>query len=313
MIRRNVKRQSSCGTLELPPELACHLCVPSIRKSLIKNTPPKRIKKCSQPWLPKWSNHHKIEKVKFHKKVIEYLNITIENGDELIDTFVYDKAPNIATTTIENSVASEVHENTTHTEISDELDVDDIIQTTVNTIKVFENKKLDDLKRYAILKGVTDSPFTLLSLENRCKEFLDSDLFCSDKRGEGETGSIYSDKSKAMIRMIDQTVSSRKKIVTISFPDTHEVKLRCNISMLKSKAARFDSLINSLYRQCYSGSDVGDRLFGVAASMIPQADMNGIATVAPMIVSAILANVGVSINTSRMVDNLPNAIQYQRW
>ena len=136
--------------------------------------------------------------MKIHKKVTEHLNITIEDGDELIDTFAYDKAPNIATTTIENSVASEVHENTTHTEISDELGVDDNILTTVNNIKVFENKILDDLKRYAILKGVTDSPSTLLSLENRCKEFLDSDLFCRDKRGEGETVSICSDKSKAM-------------------------------------------------------------------------------------------------------------------
>ena len=51
---------------------------------------------------------------------------------------------------------------------------------------------------------------------------------------------------------------------------------------------------------------MGDRLFGVAASMIPQAGMNGIATVAPMIASAILVNVGVSINTSKMVDSLPN-------
>ena len=115
MIRRNVTRQSSCGMLGLPPDLACYHCVPSIRKSLIKNTPPKRIRRCSQPWLPKWSNHREIEKVKVHKKVIKYLNITIEDGDELIDTFVYDKAHNIATTTNENSVASDIHDNTTHT------------------------------------------------------------------------------------------------------------------------------------------------------------------------------------------------------
>ena len=83
--------------------------------------------------------------------MIKYLNIKIEDGDVLIDTFAYDKAPNIATTTIENSVASEVHENTTHREISDELCADNNIETTVNNIEVFENKILDDLKRYAIL------------------------------------------------------------------------------------------------------------------------------------------------------------------
>ena len=126
--------------LGLPPELACHLCMPSIRKSLIKNTPPKRIKKCSQPWLPKWSNHREIEKVKFNKKVIEHLNITIEDGDELIDTFVNDKAHNIPTTNNENSVVSDIYINTTHTEISDELCAYNNIKTTVNDIDVFENK-----------------------------------------------------------------------------------------------------------------------------------------------------------------------------
>ena len=75
--------------------------------------------------------------------------------------------------------------------------------------------------------------------------------------------------------------------------------------MLKSKTARFDSLMNSFSLQHYNGSDMGDRLFGVAASMIPQAGMNGIAIVAPIIASAIWANVGVSINTSKIVDRLP--------
>ena len=97
MIRRNVTRQSSCGILGLTLELACHICQPSIRKGLIKKTKPKRIKKCSQPWLPKWSNHREIEKVKAHKKVVNYLDITIEDCDELIDTFIYDKSDKICT------------------------------------------------------------------------------------------------------------------------------------------------------------------------------------------------------------------------
>lgn len=109
--------------------------------------------------------------------------------------------------------------------------------------------------------------------------------------------STCSDKIKAMVQMIDQTVSSQKVIVTISLPVTHEVKLKANISLIKSKAAQFDSLVNSLSRQRYGGSDVGNKLFGVAAYMFPQAGMNGIATVAPMIASALFANVGVSINT----------------
>jgi len=50
---------------------------------------------------------------------------------------------------------------------------------------------------------------------------------------------------------------------------------------------------------------VGDRLFRTAASMIPQAGMNGMVTVAPMIVSTIFLNVGISIDTSNIVDSLP--------
>ena len=75
-----------------------------------------------------------MEKVKVHKKVIKYLNMTIEDDDELIDMFVYDKAHNIATNNNENSVASDIHNNTTHTEISDELCADNNIKTTVDDI-----------------------------------------------------------------------------------------------------------------------------------------------------------------------------------
>ena len=74
---------------------------------------------------------------------------------------------------------------------------------------------------------------------------------------------------------------------------------------MKSKAIRFDELVNSLTRQRCGDSDVSDRLFGIAASIIPQAGMNGMVTVAPMIVSLIFANVGISTNTSKIVDGLP--------
>ena len=152
MIRRNVTRQSSCGILGLPQELACHSFVPSIVKSLIKNTLPKRIKKCSQPWLPKWSNHREIEKVKSHKKVLKYLDVTIEDGDLLIDTFVYDKASNNPEISDELCIdtADDIEvfkKNTTDRERSDELCVDDNvnIETTVNDIE--NNKTIHTIKK----------------------------------------------------------------------------------------------------------------------------------------------------------------------
>ena len=48
-----------------------------------------------------------------------------------------------------------------------------------------------------------------------------------------------------------------------------------------------------------------DRLFGTAASMIPQDGINSVATVAPMIVLAILTNVSININISEILDSLP--------
>ena len=120
------------------------------------------------------------------------MDITIEDGDLLIDTFVYDKTSNnsemsdeICTATAEDIEVLET--NISDTEQSDELCVEDNVndETTVNDKEVSEEKLLRDLKHYAILKGVTDNPSSLLSIENKCREFLASDLFCSDKRGEG--------------------------------------------------------------------------------------------------------------------------------
>ena len=167
----------------MTPELACHHCKSSVTKALVKKTLAKRIKKCSQPWLFKWPIHREIEKVKVHKNVIEYLYVTIVDGDELIDTFVYGKAHNMAATN-EKCIASDIHNDATHIKISDELSADNSIATIVNDIKLLEHKLLEYLKFYDILKGVTDSSSTLISLENKCQEFLGSDLFCSDKEGK---------------------------------------------------------------------------------------------------------------------------------
>ena len=63
MITKKVNEQSACGPLSLPPALACNHYIPSVNKSLMKGIAPKRIKKYSQPWLPKWTHHREIEKV----------------------------------------------------------------------------------------------------------------------------------------------------------------------------------------------------------------------------------------------------------
>ena len=92
MNKRKVTRQSSCGLLGLPTDLACQYCVNSITKASMKGIRANRIKKCNQPWLPKWSNHREVDKVRVHKKVIDHLGEIDISNDEIIETCVYLKS-----------------------------------------------------------------------------------------------------------------------------------------------------------------------------------------------------------------------------
>ena len=102
--KRKVTRQSSCGQLGLPTDLACQYCVNSITKASMKGIRAKRIKKCIQPWLPKWSNHREVEKVRVHKKVIDHLGEVDISNNEIIETCVYIKSPTSNTKGISDDV-----------------------------------------------------------------------------------------------------------------------------------------------------------------------------------------------------------------
>ena len=68
MSSTRVTRNSSCGTVNLPPDISCDHCRPSIMKCLYNGAKPKQIKKCSQPWAKRWANHREQSKVELHKK-----------------------------------------------------------------------------------------------------------------------------------------------------------------------------------------------------------------------------------------------------
>ena len=52
---------------------------------------------------------------------------------------------------------------------------------------------------------------------------------------------------------------------------------------------------------------MGNRLFGTAAAMVPQAGMSGVATIAPMVVAAVLENANIiNINYNDVVQSLPS-------
>ena len=78
-----ITRHSTCGTLCLPPGLACVHCKPSIQKALEKNTKPiKVIKKCVKPFSIKWQKHREVRKVLLYGEIHEYLSQTIIEEDE---------------------------------------------------------------------------------------------------------------------------------------------------------------------------------------------------------------------------------------
>ena len=99
MSSTRVTRNSSCGTLNLPPDIACDHCIPSIIKALLKGAIPKRIKKCNQPWATKWSNHRELGKVERYTKVRDHLGHIEIDGDVLIETRIYSKQLSTCNTT----------------------------------------------------------------------------------------------------------------------------------------------------------------------------------------------------------------------
>ena len=68
MSSTRVTRNSSCDIVNLPPDISCDHCRPSIMKFLHNGAKPKRIKKCSQPWAKRWAKHRDLSKVELHKK-----------------------------------------------------------------------------------------------------------------------------------------------------------------------------------------------------------------------------------------------------
>ena len=105
--------------------------------------------------------------------------------------------------------------------------------------------------------------------------------------------------------METRIISNQNQMVTVSIPITYELKFKPDISMMKSKAVKYDMLINSFSRSHYGGSEIVDRLFGTATSMVSQAGMSGVVTVAPIVVGAVLANTGIIFDTNAMVNSLP--------
>ena len=91
-----------------------------------------------------------------------------------------------------------------------------------------------------------------------------------------------------------------------TIPATHIVVTKCYLNKLKTKAEKFDSLMATLRRRTYQGNETADKLLGMAASLVPAAGYQGVATIIPFITASLLANANIPINAETLVTALPS-------
>ena len=299
-MQRKVTRQSSCGLLGLPSDLACSHCAPSIYKATLKGVQPKRIKKCSQPWHSKWAKHRELVKVKVHHNVLQFLgDKVVEDGDELVDIHINgedkQKIPH-----------APLHSNTISNNKEDLRDKDIIIDVDTNNkvdeVDTLRGKLLNDINDYFTLKETSITKSKLIELQSRAESLFDFDPNC-DIISE-DMSIINDDKDHNLnIRMQDKIISSRNQKITVSLPYTHAIVYKPDLSLLKTKAAKYDSLIKSLSRDKYTGSNIANRLFGTATSLVSKAGMSGVTLITPMIVGGALANAGIEFDMTKIVQS----------
>ena len=82
---KKLTRNSTCGSLCLPPTLACVWCITSIERALQKGTNPRSIKKCIRPWSSKWANHRELKHVLSYKEIRQYLGLEEETEEDHVE------------------------------------------------------------------------------------------------------------------------------------------------------------------------------------------------------------------------------------
>ena len=62
----------------------------------------------------------------------------------------------------------------------------------------------------------------------------------------------------------------------------------------------------------YKGSNLGNLLMGVSASLVPQSGYSGLATIIPFVVGSVLANVDIPVDIDKLVNSLPGRDTIQK-
>ena len=77
---------------------------------------------------------------------------------------------------------------------------------------------------------------------------------------------------------------------------------------LETKANKYDTLMKQLGSGSYKGSNLGNILMGVSASLVPQSGYSGLATIIPLVVGSVLANADIPVD----INSLPGRDTIQK-
>ena len=107
--------------------------------------------------------------------------------------------------------------------------------------------------------------------------------------------------SETSVRKENETPSE-----TNSIPNSHVIIQKRKLGLLKAKADCFDKILNALSQHQYVGSDVGDSMISLAASLVPQCGYAGLSSVIPLAIGSVFATAGVPIDHMKVIDSQPS-------
>ena len=169
----------------------------------------KRIKKCSQPWLPTCAHHREVEKMQVYKKVIKYLGEIDVDSDELVDVSLNNKE---VSSDDENTDTNLQNENTA------------IVVTLPFNFRDYNSN--DGISGEFISDSFPDP-------QSPIRNNIEIDRISNMNR-EGEERSVRSDTS-SKIRYRQVTGSSKKESFIATIPTTHELVTKSCFSALEKK------------------------------------------------------------------------------
>jgi len=275
MTNKRVTRNSSCGLIGLPVDLACERCKKSISRAFENGVQPKRVMRCTQPWVSKWGTHREIRFVRHFNEVNDFLGNTNKDGDILVDTYLYTQ------TKSSNNVNEVCPQNNQSDASSPTIDS----QTSPST-----NDPSPSTNAPPSTENTVTAPASIPHIQNESHNNLSDPVRNND--------------IERVSNRMDTDTQDEINIGTL--PKSHTVIHKSHLSSYKSKAKMYDTLSNNISRKYYQGNVVADNMLGFAASCLPQAGYDGIARVLPFIIGSFLQNCGISYNRDKLVTSLPS-------